>query len=93
MDTHDADRLRVLFVCTRNSARSQMAEALLRHLSRGRIDVFSAGSEPAESVHPLVAEAVGELTRADLADARPKPLSLFAGERFEKERTSKPFTR
>lgn len=42
---------RVLFVCTHNSARSQMAEGLLRHLSKGRITVSSAGSQPGR-VHP-----------------------------------------
>ncbi len=43
---------RVLFVCTHNSARSQMAEALLRHLGAGRIESASAGTEPSR-VHPL----------------------------------------
>ncbi|MGI0133396.1 MAG: ArsR family transcriptional regulator, partial [Candidatus Micrarchaeaceae archaeon] len=45
--------LRVLFLCTENSARSQMAEALLGHLSQGSISAYSAGSQPAERVHPL----------------------------------------
>lgn len=83
MENENALPLRVLFVCTRNSARSQLAEALLRHMSGGRIEVFSAGSEPAESVHPLVGEVVGELTRSELMKAHPKPLSRFAGERFD----------
>jgi ArsR family transcriptional regulator, arsenate/arsenite/antimonite-responsive transcriptional repressor / arsenate reductase (thioredoxin) len=43
---------RVLFLCTHNSARSQMAEALLRHHRQGQIDVHSAGNEPSE-IHPL----------------------------------------
>jgi ArsR family transcriptional regulator, arsenate/arsenite/antimonite-responsive transcriptional repressor / arsenate reductase (thioredoxin) len=46
-----AHRPSVLFVCTHNSARSQMAEALMRHLSGGQVQVSSAGSEPS-SVHP-----------------------------------------
>ena len=47
------DRLRVLFICTGNSARSQMAEAMLRLLSGGKIDVFSAGSQPRDQIHPM----------------------------------------
>ena len=47
------DRLSVLFLCTGNSARSQMAEALLRQLSANRINVCSAGSAPEAQVHPM----------------------------------------
>jgi protein-tyrosine-phosphatase len=45
--------LRVLFVCTANAARSQIAEALLRHKGRGAFHVASAGSHPAARVHPM----------------------------------------
>src|SRR5260370_5749282 len=48
--------LRVLFLCTENSARSQMAEVLLRQLSHGTIEAFSAGSHPVEHVHPLAVQ-------------------------------------
>jgi ArsR family transcriptional regulator, arsenate/arsenite/antimonite-responsive transcriptional repressor / arsenate reductase (thioredoxin) len=72
---------RILFLCTANSARSQMAEALLRNLSRGSIAVQSAGSRP-ESVHPRALAALNELgVPAD--GLRSKNLSEFAGERFD----------
>ena len=51
-------RLSVLFLCTGNSARSQMAEALLRHVSKGRIDVESAGTAPQADIHPMARRAV-----------------------------------
>jgi len=50
--------LRVLFVCTGNNARSQMAEAVLNWKGRGRFEAGSAGSRPAERVHPLAVEAL-----------------------------------
>jgi DNA-binding MarR family transcriptional regulator len=50
-------RQRILFVCTHNSARSQMAEGILRSLTHGQLDVFSAGSEPT-SIHPNAIETM-----------------------------------
>ena len=44
--------IRVLVLCTANSARSQIAEALLRHYGRGRVEAASAGARPADRVHP-----------------------------------------
>lgn len=52
--------LRVLFVCTGNSARSQMAEAVLNRKGRGLFEAHSAGSQPAARVHPLAIEALRE---------------------------------
>jgi len=64
---------RVLFVCVHNAGRSQMAAALTTELSEGRVDVRSAGSEPAEAVNPVAVDAMGELG-IDLAEQRPKLL-------------------
>jgi protein-tyrosine-phosphatase len=63
----------VLFVCVGNAGRSQMAAALLDLHAAGRVRVLSAGSEPADAVHPAVLEAMAE-RRVDLHDAVPKRL-------------------
>jgi protein-tyrosine-phosphatase len=64
----------VLFVCVHNAGRSQMAAGLVTLRSEGRIHVRSAGSDPANSVNPLVVEAMAEIG-IDLATAFPKPLT------------------
>ncbi len=64
-------------MCVHNAGRSQMAAALLRLRSHGRIDVRSAGSEPADALHPAVVEAMAELG-VDLRDAAPTRLSTDA---------------
>jgi arsenate reductase len=51
----------VLFVCVHNAGRSQMAAALLEHVAGGRIDVLSAGSQPADEVNPMAVEAMAEI--------------------------------
>ena len=64
---------RVLFVCRQNAGRSQMSEALLRLAADGRHEARSAGSTPAEHVHPEVVDAMRELG-LDLADRVPHGL-------------------
>jgi arsenate reductase (thioredoxin) len=64
----------VLFVCVHNAGRSQMAAALLTHLARDRIEVRSAGTEPAEQINPVAIAAMTELG-IDITAARPKVLT------------------
>ena len=75
--------LRVLFLCTGNTARSQMAEALLRHLTRGRAEVFSAGSAPGAQVHPLAAATLQDRYNIDASGLYPKSMEDFLSERFD----------
>jgi arsenate reductase (thioredoxin) len=72
---------RILFLCTGNSARSQMAEGLLRHLSGGRVDAHSAGTE-ATAVRPLAIRAMAELG-IDLSGHTSKTLTRYLGESFD----------
>jgi arsenate reductase len=67
----------VLFVCVHNAGRSQMAAAYLNHLSGGRIEVRSAGSEPAEQVNPAAVEAMLE-EGIDIRAEKPKILTTEA---------------
>ena len=66
-----AERPQVLFVCVHNAGRSQIAAAFLSRLGEGRIDVRSAGSAPAEEIHPVVVQAMEEVG-IDLSAERPK---------------------
>ncbi|WP_445372673.1 arsenate reductase ArsC [Methylomonas sp. HW2-6] len=68
----------VLFLCTANSARSIMAEAILNRVGRGRFQAFSAGSEPAGSVHPLTIELLNRLGY-ETRPLRSKHWSEFSG--------------
>jgi arsenate reductase len=72
---------RVLFLCTHNSARSQMAEGLLRSLYGERYEVFSAGTEPRE-VNPNSIEVMRE-TGIDISNHYSKNVKDFIGEDFE----------
>ena len=72
--------VRVLFLCTGNSARSQMAEALAQRRSRGLVEAFSAGSHP-KPLHPNAVRVMAE-HGIDLSGRVSKHLSVFAAERF-----------
>lgn len=65
---------RVLFVCKQNAGRSQMSDAFFRRAANGRHESRSAGTRPAEHVHPLVAEAMREVG-IDISGNRPKKLT------------------
>ncbi|EID56359.1 arsenate reductase ArsC [Saccharomonospora xinjiangensis] len=67
----------VLFVCVHNAGRSQMAAALLHHHAKGRVQVRSAGSQPADRLNPAVVEVMAELG-LDLSQEFPKPLTTEA---------------
>jgi arsenate reductase len=72
-----ADKPSVLFVCVHNAGRSQMAAALLAHLAGDRIEVRSAGTEPADQINPVAIAAMAELG-IDITTATPKILSTDA---------------
>lgn len=75
------DKMKVLFLCTHNSARSQMAEGLLRALYGDRYESFSAGTV-ATRVNPYVARAMAEIG-IDLSLHRSKTVDEFTGQQFE----------
>ena len=69
-----ADIPEVLFVCTHNAGRSQMAAALLDREARGRVRVTSAGSQPADQLNPAVVQAMTEIG-LDISREFPRPLT------------------
>ena len=79
----DGPRPRVLFLCTGNSSRSQMAEALTVARSGGLVDARSAGSHP-KPIHPLAVRAMREVHGIDLAGHRPKHVDELVEEPFDR---------
>jgi protein-tyrosine-phosphatase/DNA-binding transcriptional ArsR family regulator len=75
-------RVRVLFLCTGNSARSPMAEALTRARSGGGVEAHSAGSHP-KPLHPNAVRVMRDEHGIDMAGQRSKHLSVFADQRFD----------
>ena len=72
---------KILFVCTHNSSRSQMAEGLLRELKGGSWEAYSAGTDPT-GVHPGAIAAMAEIG-IDIRDHRAKELDAFKGTAFD----------
>jgi len=75
------DKQSVLFLCTHNSARSQMAEDLLNHLRGDRYQAYSAGTEPG-TVHPLAIAAMKEIS-IDISARRSKHVREFIGREMD----------
>jgi len=76
------EKKRVLFLCNGNSARSQMAEAFLRHVGGQHFEVFSAGADPAIGVHPQALETLRR-NRVPADGLATKHVSNFAGQAFD----------
>jgi arsenate reductase len=72
---------KVLFLCTGNSARSQMAEGLMRHLRGSEFEVFSAGTEP-KGIHSLAIEAMKEISIA-ISNQRSKHMNEYGETSFD----------
>jgi len=73
----------VLFVCVHNSGRSQMAEAFFNQLTMGKAQAFSAGTQPADKVNPVVVEAMREVG-IDISSNKPKALTMDIVEKADR---------
>jgi len=72
-----SDKMRVLFLCTGNSARSILGEYLLRRIGGGRFETYSAGTVPAGKVNPFAVRVLRELYHIDASEARSKSWEEF----------------
>ena len=77
----EKQKKRVLFLCTGNSARSQMAEGLMRHLRKDEFEAYSAGIDP-KGIHPLAIEVMAE-TGIDISHQRSKHLDEYLNRDFD----------
>lgn len=78
-----ARRIEVLFVCTGNSARSPIAEALLDHRSGGTVSATSAGTRPKDQLHPGAVRALRQGFGVDVSGRRPRGVDALANRRFD----------
>jgi arsenate reductase len=81
-DGRRAKPIRVIFVCGGNSARSQMAEAILRREGGADFEVYSAGVWPKDDVHPMTIHVLAEIG-IDISDARSKSVTEFLDQPFD----------
>lgn len=73
----------ILFVCIHNSGRSQMAEAFFNQRAKGKAQAYSAGTQPADKVNPVVVEAMKEVD-IDISHNKPKMLSIDMAEKADR---------
>lgn len=83
VDLRRSPRVGALFVCTGNSARSPIAEALLRHRTGGQVDVVSAGSRPKPRLHPNAVRVLHDEFGIDITGQHPRHLDTVTGRRFD----------
>lgn len=74
---------KILFLCTGNSARSILGEYLIRRISRGRFDSFSAGANPTGKINPIVLRVLKENYKIDASDARSKSWTEYKDVHFD----------
>jgi len=79
----DKPKFRLLFLCTGNSARSIMAEFIMRKIAAHKFDVVSAGSNPKPTPHPLALAVLRDQYKLDVSGARSKSWEEFDGEEFD----------
>ena len=73
----------ILFVCVHNSGRSLMAEAFFNHMAKGKAQAYSAGTQPADIVNPIVVEAIREVG-IDISGNKPKALTMGMVEKADR---------
>ncbi|MBN8709405.1 MAG: hypothetical protein BGO12_04220 [Verrucomicrobia bacterium 61-8] len=76
-------KFQILFLCTGNSARSILAEFLLRKIAPEKFDIFSAGASPKPAPHPLALQVLRDHYKIDVSEARSKSWSEYQGKRFD----------
>jgi len=76
------DRVKILFLCTGNSCRSQMAEGFVNALKKEKYEAYSAGTHPAEEISSLAVKAMNEVG-IDISKQKPKGIEQLKGIRFD----------